>query len=76
MTTYVLDASAILRFTDKEAGFDQVRDLFVRATQGEVDLLLSAVNWGKSYSPCTNEGLPPRSGRISAVWRRTSLPFL
>jgi predicted nucleic acid-binding protein len=47
MTTYVLDASAILRFTDKEAGFDQVRDLFVRATQGEVDLLLSAVNWGE-----------------------------
>ena len=31
MTTYVLDASAILRFSDKEAGFDRVRDLFIQA---------------------------------------------
>ena len=47
MTTYVLDASAILRFTDKEAGFDRVRGLFVQAAQGEVELLLSAINWGE-----------------------------
>jgi PIN domain nuclease of toxin-antitoxin system len=45
MTTYVLDASAILRFTDKEAGFERVRDLFIHAAQGKVELLLSAVNW-------------------------------
>lgn len=44
---YVLDASAILRFTDKEAGFDRVRDLFIQAAQGNVELLLSAVNWGE-----------------------------
>jgi PIN domain nuclease of toxin-antitoxin system len=47
MTTYVLDASAILRFSDKEAGFDRVRELFIQAAQGNVDLLLSAVNWGE-----------------------------
>src|ERR1035437_1999443 len=47
MTTYVLDASAVLRFTDKEAGFDRVRDLFVHAAQGKIALLLSAVNWGE-----------------------------
>lgn len=47
MITYVLDASAILRFTDKEAGFDRVRDLFIQAARGDVDLLLSAVNWGE-----------------------------
>ena len=47
MTTYVLDASAILRFTDKEAGFDRVRDLLIKAAKGDVDLLLSAVNWGE-----------------------------
>jgi predicted nucleic acid-binding protein len=45
--TYVLDASAILRFTDKEAGFDLVRRLFIEAAQGEIELLLSAVNWGE-----------------------------
>jgi PIN domain nuclease of toxin-antitoxin system len=45
--TYVLDASAILRFTDKEAGFERVRDLLMQATKGTVELLLSAVNWGE-----------------------------
>jgi predicted nucleic acid-binding protein len=45
--TYVLDASAILRFTDKEPGFERVRDLFLEATKGAIQLLLSAVNWGE-----------------------------
>jgi predicted nucleic acid-binding protein len=44
---YVLDASAILRFTDKERGFERVRDLLYEAAKGEVQLLLSAVNWGE-----------------------------
>ncbi len=45
--TYVLDASAILRFTDKEPGFDRVRDLFYESAKGNVQLLLSSVNWGE-----------------------------
>jgi hypothetical protein len=42
--TYV---SAILRFADKEAGFDRVRDLLMQAAKGEIELLLGAVNWGE-----------------------------
>ncbi|HMB84490.1 MAG TPA: PIN domain-containing protein [Terriglobales bacterium] len=61
MTTYVLDASAILRFTDKEAGFDRVRDLFIQAAQGGVELLLSAVNWGEIVG-----ALYKRAGELSA----------
>jgi predicted nucleic acid-binding protein len=44
---YVLDASAILRFTDKQPGFERVRDLFYEAAKGNTQLLLSAVNWGE-----------------------------
>ena len=44
---YVLDASAILRFTDKEPGFDRVRDLFYAGAAGDAQLLLSSVNWGE-----------------------------
>ena len=44
---YVLDASAILRFTDQEPGFDRVRNLFYEAAQGKTQILLSAVNWGE-----------------------------
>jgi len=47
MSIYVLDASAILRFTDKEAGFNRVRDLLKRAAKGEIELLISAVNWAE-----------------------------
>jgi PIN domain nuclease of toxin-antitoxin system len=62
MTTYVLDASAILRFSDKEAGFDRVRDLFIQAAQGKVELLLSAVNWGEIAG-----ALYKRAGGLSAL---------
>ncbi len=31
---YVLDASAILRFTDKEPGFDRMRELVLRRRPG------------------------------------------
>lgn len=45
--TYVLDASAILRLLDNEAGCDRVRDLLRGASQGKIRLLLSAANWGE-----------------------------
>ncbi len=47
MKTFVLDASAVLRFTDKEPGYVRVRDLFEAAARGELRLLISAVNWGE-----------------------------
>ncbi len=45
--TYVLDASALLRFTDREPGFERVRSLFYEAAKGNIQILLSAVNWGE-----------------------------
>lgn len=47
MITCVLDASAVLRYTDKEPGYEKVRELFKQAAKGETELLLSAVNWGE-----------------------------
>jgi len=47
MTTCVLDASAVLRYTDKEPGYKRVRELLKQAARGEAELLLSAVNWGE-----------------------------
>ncbi len=44
---YVFDASAILRFTDREAGFERVRDLLYEAAEGSITILVSAVNWGE-----------------------------
>ncbi len=47
MKAFVLDASALLRFTDKEAGFERVRSLFQKAARSEIHLAMSAVNWGE-----------------------------
>jgi uncharacterized protein len=44
---YVLDASALLRFIANEAGAVEVENLLKRALDGEVELFMSAVNWGE-----------------------------
>ena len=46
MTT-VLDASALLRFLDDEAGAERVERLLNEAISGDLVLLISAVNWGE-----------------------------
>jgi predicted nucleic acid-binding protein len=47
MKTFVLDASAVLRFTDKEPGYLRVLELLEAGARGEVRLLICAVNWGE-----------------------------
>jgi predicted nucleic acid-binding protein len=47
MVTFVLDASAILRFLDGEPGVDRVKDIFRCTLQGECKVVISAVNWGE-----------------------------
>lgn len=44
---YVLDASAILRFLQKETGWADVAKILKQANAGGAELLISAVNWGE-----------------------------
>ena len=62
MTTYVLDASAVLRFTDKEPGFNRVRDLLKLAAKSDAELLVSAVNWAEIVI-----ALHKRGGGVSQI---------
>jgi len=48
--TYVLDASALLRYLDREPGFDRIAALLKQAARGVTGLLVSAVNWGEVVS--------------------------
>jgi predicted nucleic acid-binding protein len=58
MTEYVLDASALLRYLDREPGFDRIAALLKQATKGGIRLLVSAVNWGEVVSVlCRAHGL-------------------
>jgi PIN domain nuclease of toxin-antitoxin system len=47
---YVVDASGLLRYLDREPGFDRVAELLKQAARSEVRLLVSAVNWGEVVS--------------------------
>lgn len=47
MKSFVLDASAVLRFADNEAGADRVQDLIDLAEAKAAKLYMSPMNWGE-----------------------------
>lgn len=50
MRLVVLDASALLRFTDAEPGADRVEQLLLQCAAGQLTLLMASVNWGECIS--------------------------
>ena len=48
MVTYVLDSSAILRFTDNEAGADRVQRILDKYLDGTAHVAVSAIHWGEA----------------------------
>lgn len=49
MKSYVLDASALLRFIEDQPGATRVEELLNSAQRAKIRLLVSAVNWGEVY---------------------------
>ncbi len=47
MTTYVLDASAVLRYVDGEKGAERIEELLRQCVAWQVQLQISAVQWGE-----------------------------
>jgi uncharacterized protein with PIN domain len=47
MVTYVLDASAILRYLDNEAGADRVAAIIKAHIGGEARVIVSDIHWGE-----------------------------
>lgn len=47
MVTYALDASAILRLLDGEAGGEEVRSILYKSTEGTAAVLVCALHWGE-----------------------------
>jgi predicted nucleic acid-binding protein len=50
MVTYVLDASAILRYLDGEAGADRVEDVIKGHLAGNNRIIVAAIHWGEVAS--------------------------
>jgi len=47
VTIFVFDSSAVLRFVDKEAGAERVRDVFRSCAGGASEPFISAAQWGE-----------------------------
>lgn len=47
MVSYILDASAVLRYLDGESGSDRVADILKGHIAGEHKVLISAIHWGE-----------------------------
>lgn len=47
MTVFVLDASAVLRFIDKEAGYNRVAEILLAQIDQSVEVAISAIQWGE-----------------------------
>jgi predicted nucleic acid-binding protein len=64
---HTLDASAILRYLDNEAGADEVKKLFLDAFHQRTELYVSAVNWSEILYTCQKRGSPGSLSRLSAT---------
>jgi PIN domain nuclease of toxin-antitoxin system len=47
MTTYALDASAVLRYLDNEAGADRVQEIIAGHLDGSGKVAVLAIHWGE-----------------------------
>ena len=47
MVTYALDASAVVRYLDGEAGSDRVAEIIKSHLAGRCQVIISAVHWGE-----------------------------
>ena len=48
MTTFVLDASALIRYVDDEAGADRVEEILSACAALQAGICISAVQWGEA----------------------------
>jgi PIN domain nuclease of toxin-antitoxin system len=66
MVTVVLDASALLRFLDDEAGAERIPELFQAHAASEARILLSAIHYGEVIGLSYKRGGQSRVDRIDA----------
>jgi predicted nucleic acid-binding protein len=69
VVTYVLDASAILRFLDGEAGSDRVAEILKSHAAGRDQVVIPALHWGEAVGIMYKRHMQGASG-WRAIWDR------
>ena len=66
MVTFVLDASAILRFIDNEIGVERVSQTFQAAILGNAQVVISAIHYGEVIGVSYRRGGQPLAEKTAA----------
>jgi predicted nucleic acid-binding protein len=69
---HTLDASALLRFIDNEAGSDAIKKLFLDAYNQRTELYINAVNWSEIVYTFLKRG---GTGAYSKIQQVAALPI-
>ena len=64
---HTLDASAVLRYLDNEAGADEVKRLLLDAYNQRTELFISAVNWSEVIYTCWKRAGGPAKAKIQQL---------
>lgn len=56
MKRYVLDTHALIAYSEREKGAQEVADLLKKALAGSAEIYLCRINWGEMYYIALREG--------------------
>jgi PIN domain nuclease of toxin-antitoxin system len=70
VTVFVLDASAVLRFLDSEAGADRVEEILALRMAQTAEIAISAVQWGEIAGKVRKRLGEPGQARALAMLSR------
>ena len=74
--TYVLDASAVLRFIDHEAGAERVADILTQAKLGLVRTIISAVHYGEVVGVAYKRGGSHHVDQVASQLENLDMPVI
>lgn len=49
MKSYVIDSYSLITYFEKDRGFEKIIDLFDKAPDNKIKLLMNIINWGEVY---------------------------
>jgi len=76
MKCYVLDSFALLAYCEGEAGAQIVANLFKKALDGDVEVLVCIVNWGEMYYIALREGGDERGNLYLSTLAKYPITFV
>jgi predicted nucleic acid-binding protein len=73
LQTFILDSSAVLRFTDNEAGADRVAEILRACSASQIEARISALQWGEISGKLRKKHGVHRQEQVAQSLRQTGL---